>query len=386
MARDAAARISHAAPADREADVLRFGRDVITDEARALVELASRLDRAFYDAVEGILDSRGSVIVTGIGKAGLIGQKIAATFASTGARAHFLHPAEAFHGDLGRVHADDVVLVLSQSGETAEVLQLLPALRSFGVKLIAMTATAESTLGRASAIVLPLGRLEEACSLGLAPSTSTTVMLALGDALALVVSRLRGFSSEDFARFHPGGALGRKLSAVDDHMRPLDQCRLANVNQSVRQVVLSSTRPGRRSGAIMLVDESGRLVGLFTDSDLARLIERRNDAALDQPIQTVMARTPTTVRAGARMTAAIEILTERKFSELPVVDQQGRPIGMIDVTDVVGMLPQRTVEAPARVYYDEPVEPFEPLGVRLYTGEDDDADFEWPYDEMPETD
>ena len=391
MARDAAALAAQPAPiAHSPADTLRYGREVIGVEGRALVELIDRLDRSFSDAVELILATQGSVIVTGIGKAGLIGQKLTATFASTGARAHFLHPAEAFHGDLGRVHADDIVLVLSQSGETPEVLQLLPALRSLGVKLIAMTASAESTLGRASAIVLPLGRLEEACSLGLAPSTSTTVMLALGDALALVVSRLRGFGAEDFARFHPGGALGRKLSAVDDHMRPLEQCRLARVNQSVRQVVLSSTRPGRRSGAIMLVDEAARLVGLFTDSDLARLIERRDDAALDQPIHQVMAKSPTAVATGSRMTAAIEILTERKFSELPVVDQQGSPIGMIDVTDVVAMLPQRTMEAQAHALFcEQPFERFEPLGIRLYTGDDgaeDASDFVWPYAEMPETD
>jgi arabinose-5-phosphate isomerase len=325
------------------------------------------------------------VIVTGIGKAGLIGQTLTATFASTGARAHVLHPAEAFHGDLGRVHADDVVLALSQSGETAEVLQLLPAFRSIPVKLIAMTASAESTLGRSASIVLPLGRLEEACSLGLAPSTSTTVMLALGDALALVVSRLRGFGPEDFARYHPGGALGRKLSAVDDHMRPLDQCRLAPANQTVRQVVLSSTRPGRRSGAIMLVDESGQLAGLFTDSDLARLIERRSDAALDQAMELVMAKSPTTVVSGTKMTAAIEILTERKFSELPVVDRQGRPIGMIDVTDVVGMLPHRSTDSSARALQPKPAET---TILRLFDGEEpaEEPQFVWPFTEMPETD
>ena len=176
-------------------------------------------------------------------------------------RAHFLHPAEAFHGDLGRVHADDVVLALSQSGETSEVLQLLPAFKQFGVKMIADDREPTSTLGRAAAVVLPLGKLEEACSLGLAPSTSTTAMLALGDALALVVSRLRGFRAEDFARFHPGGALGLKLSAVDDHMRPLAECRVARANQAIREVLVTSTRPGRRSGAIMLVDDAGRLAG-----------------------------------------------------------------------------------------------------------------------------
>jgi arabinose-5-phosphate isomerase len=384
MARDAAARaLPPGDDAWNEADVVNYGREVIAVEARALVELVDRIDRSFYQTVQEILQTRGNVIVTGIGKAGLIGQKLAATFASTGAPAHFLHPAEAFHGDLGRVKPGDVVLVLSQSGETPEVLQLVPSLRSMGVKLIAMTATDTSTLGRCASIVLPLGRLDEACSLGLAPSTSTTVMLALGDALALVVSRLRGFQAEDFARFHPGGALGLKLSAVDDHMRPLAECRVAPANQTVRQVVISSTRPGRRTGAIMLVDGANRLAGLFTDSDLARLIEHRNDAALDQPIHAVMAKSPTTVQSGDRMTVAIEILTERKFSELPVVDRQGRPVGMIDVTDVMGMLPDKSTDAPFPGYRTD----FEPTIVRLFQGDEvADGEFCWPFDELPETD
>jgi arabinose-5-phosphate isomerase len=385
MTRDAAALVRPTIQAQRDLETLCYGREVVAVEARAVAALAEQLDGSFCEAVELIRATRGCVIVTGIGKAGLIGQKLTATFASTGARAHFLHPAEAFHGDLGRVHAEDVVLALSQSGETSEVLQLLPALKQFGVKLIAITASAKSTLGRAADVVLPLGRLEEACSLGLAPSTSTTVMLALGDAIALVVSRLRGFNPEDFARFHPGGALGLKLSAVDDHMRPIAECRLARANQTIREVLVKGTRPGRRSGAIMLVDAAGRLAGLFTDSDLARLVERRNDAALDAPIGEVMSRSPATVRSGMRMTIAIEILTERKFSELPVVDAQGRPVGMIDVTDVVGMLPEH-----AREYWNRPFEgaEFDQPTVRLFAGEDEGevADICWPFDELPETD
>ena len=161
-----------------------------------------------------------------MGKAGIIGQKIAATLASTGTRAHFLHPAEAFHGDLGRIHPHDVVIMLTQSGETAEVVQLLPSLREFGVPLVAVTASKQSTVGRAASVIIELGSIEEACSLGLAPSTSTTAMLAVGDALALVLSKMRNFRAEDFARFHPGGALGRKLSHVDDIMRPLDRMPL----------------------------------------------------------------------------------------------------------------------------------------------------------------
>lgn len=389
MMRDAAARKRPIDDATSDAEVLAYGREVIQAEAHALEALAARLDDSFLQAVELVRHCRGAVIVTGIGKAGMIGQKLTATFASTGARSHFLHPAEAFHGDLGRVHADDVVLALSQSGESSEVIQLLPAFKQFGVKIIAVTASPTSTLGRAAAVVLPLGKLQEACSLGLAPSTSTTAMLALGDALALAVSKLRGFRAEDFARFHPGGALGLKLSGVEDHMRPIAECRVARANQSIREVLVTSTRPGRRSGAIMLLDEGGRLAGLFTDSDLARLIERRSDAALDRPISEAMIKSPTTVCSGERMMAAIEILTQRKFSELPVVDQLGRPVGMIDVTDVVGMLPAQTKDRSAQGYaYDEYEEgDWDAPVVRLFAGEEEEAhEFCWPHDELPETD
>ncbi|MCA9238316.1 MAG: KpsF/GutQ family sugar-phosphate isomerase [Planctomycetales bacterium] len=384
MSRDAAAPLrqfeaASPTPLASTDEILSHGREVIQAEAAALAAIALQLDGAFADAVRLLCKLRGSLIVTGIGKAGHIGAKLTATFASVGTRAHFLHPAEAFHGDLGRVHADDAVLVLSQSGETSEVLQLLPALRSAGVTIIALTAHHGSTLARAADLVLPLGRLEEACSLGLAPSTSTAVMLALGDALALTVSRLQGFRAEDFARYHPGGALGLKLSAVDDHMRTLDECRVSQDWLTIREVLVSCTRPGRRSGAIMLVDREERLSGLFTDSDLARLIERRDDAALDAPIGVVMVHGPATVTTGDRMTAALDILASRKFSELPVVDRQRRPLGMIDVTDVVGMLPeQKETDADHRFADDGP-----PI-VRLYP-EALEFDFEWG-DELPETD
>ncbi len=244
--------MSHSHPRKRPAapatltpkDQLRAGREILRLEAKALWELSDRLDDSFCQAVQIIFACQGSVIVTGMGKAGIIGQKIAASLASLGTRAHFLHPAEAFHGDLGRIHASDVVLMLTQSGETGEVVQLLPSLKDFAVPLVAVTASKTSTVGRCASIVLELGALEEACSLGLAPSTSTTAMLAVGDALALVLSKLRDFRAEDFARFHPGGALGRKLSRVDDIMRPLDQCRTARDGQTVRQVIVGFDEAG----------------------------------------------------------------------------------------------------------------------------------------------
>jgi arabinose-5-phosphate isomerase len=322
------------------AEQLKYAAEIIEIEGNTLLSLAKRLDGEFCRAVDLVFRCSGSLIVTGIGKAGLIGQKLAATLASTGTRSHFLHPGEAVHGDLGRIHHNDVVLVLSQSGETEEVVRLLPSLASFGVPVIALTGRAASTLGRAATVVIPLGPLQEACSLGLAPSTSTTAMLAMGDALALVVSRLRDFRKEDFARFHPAGALGRQLAKVEDCMRPLAQCRLARADQTVREVLAAPRPSGRRTGAIMLTDSAGALVGIFTDSDLARLFERRREGSLDGPIRDVMTHGPRTVPQGSRMPDAVAIMAERKLSELPVIDATAKPIGLIDITDVVGLFPE----------------------------------------------
>src|SRR5688500_17156942 len=213
---------------------LRLAREVVRTEAHALTALADALGDEFCQAAELIHNCRGSVIVSGMGKAGLVGQKITATLASTGTRSHFLHPAEAIHGDLGRVHRDDVLLILSYSGETDEVTKILPSLKKLAAGLIAITGQPQSTLGRLADVTLDLGPLREACPLGLAPSASTTAMLALGDALALVLSRLRHFSAVDFAKLHPGGNLGRKLARVDEVMRQLGNCRMAEHTQPVR--------------------------------------------------------------------------------------------------------------------------------------------------------
>lgn len=317
---------------------LTYAREIIRLEAQALEKIARRLDHRFCQATGFLLGCQGTVVVTGMGKAGLIGQKLSATLASTGTRSIFLHPAEAVHGDLGRVRDDDVVLVLSQSGETEEVVRLLPSIVALGVPIVALTGRETSAVGRAASVVIELGPLKEACPLGLAPSTSTTAMLAVGDALALVTSRMLAFGHLDFARVHPAGALGRQLSKVDDRMRPLDECRLAQDDQSVRDVFAEVHRPGRRSGAILLVDAEGRLSGIFTDSDLARLFESRRDEAFDQPISQVMTAQPRTVPRGSMLADAVAILAELKISELPVVDEWGAPVGLLDITDVVGMM------------------------------------------------
>ena len=319
---------------------LRYAREIIGRESRALNQVAKRLDQEFCRAVELLFECRGSVIVSGMGKAGLVGQKIMATLASTGTPSHCLHPAEAVHGDLGRIRRDDLILILSQSGETEEVVRLLPSLAELGVPIVAITGRADSTLGRAAAATIELGPLEEAGTLALAPSTSTTAMLAVGDALALVLSRLRNFGRDDFARCHPAGALGLKLSKVEEHMRPLGQCRVADDGQTVREVLIGTHVPGRRTGATMLIDRGGRLSGIFTDSDLARLFEQRRDSDLDAPIRRVMTADPLRIQSGSMMADAIGIMAGRKISELPVVDGEGKPVGLIDITDVIGMFPK----------------------------------------------
>ena len=311
---------------------LRYAREIILTESQALDQLARRIDAEFCRAIDLLFCCQGSVIVSGMGKAGLIGQKIAATLASTGTRSHFLHPGEAVHGDLGRIHRDDVVMILSQSGNTEEVTRLLPSLAQQQIKVIAVTGRTDSQLADAADVTIHLGPLQEACSLGLAPSTSTTAMLAVGDAMALVTSRMRQFRAEDFARFHPGGSLGHQLMKVEDGMRPIEECRVASDHQTVREII-ADPGPNRRSGAVMLVGADGRLSGLFTDSDFRRLFEERQENALDGPICGVMTTTPITVPVGSMLTDAEAILAERKISELPVVNHASEPVGMVDITD-----------------------------------------------------
>lgn len=314
---------------------LRLARAVLNQEGTALQQLAARLNQTFCDATDLIVKCGGNVVVTGIGKAGLIGRKTSATLSSLAIPSHFLHPAEAVHGDLGKVTRKDVVLVVSFSGESEEVVRLLPSIRRVGAPIVAITARPESSLGQAADCVIALGAMSEADPLGLAPSTTTTAMLAVGDALALSVAQQRRFNSDDFARNHPGGSLGRKLMPVEQAMRGLDRCRVAGQHETVREVLAKSQHEGRRTGAVLLVDNHGELTGIFTDSDLAKLFEQRREAALDRPIAEVMSRSPSTVAAGTLLPSAIQLLATKKISELPVVDLQGKPIGLIDITDVV---------------------------------------------------
>ena len=258
---------------------------------------------------------------------------------------------------------EDLMLILSQSGETEEIVRLFPSLAEVGVPMAAITGRASSTLGRAATVTIELGPLEEACSLGLAPSTSTTAMMAVGDALALVVSRMRRFSREDFARFHPGGSLGYKLSKVEQHMRPLEHCRLA-AEDADRARGAGRRQPaaaGERGPRCWWITE-GKLAGIFTDSDFARLFEHRRDGELDGPIAQVMTRDPLHVQVGSMMVDAVNIMAARKISELPVIDADGKPVGLVDITDVVALLPSESspdqappaAKAPWRVVGEPP--------------------------------
>jgi arabinose-5-phosphate isomerase len=337
-------------PAGRpEADRLEYAREVIRAEAAALEQVAQRLDSSFLHAIDLFFRCPGRVAVTGTGKSADVGQKIAGTLNSTGTRAYVLDATRAMHGDLGMVHPNDVALVLSHSGESEEIVRLLGPLRQLALALVALTGNAQGTLARQADVALIYGPLEEVCPLGLAPSASTTAMIAVGDALAFVLSQMRAFTTEDFARFHPAGSLGRKLLKVDAVMRRGTDLRLASCRASVREVFARVHHRGRRTGAVMLTDADGRLCGLFTDSDLARLFEQRRDTALDRPIEEVMTPHPYQVAQGTRIADAVEVLRRCKISELPVVDAAGRPVGLIDITDVLGLLPAEEAEPASRV-------------------------------------
>ncbi len=321
-----------------ELDRLEYAREIVRAEAAALQQVADRLDDSFLQAVELFHHCPGRICITGTGKSADVGQKIAGTLNSTGTRAYVLDATRAVHGDLGMVHHHDIVLALSHSGESEEVVRLLGPLRNMSMAFVAMTSNRHSTLARAADVALVLGPLEEVCPLGLAPSTSTTAMVAVGDALAFVLMRLREFTHEDFARYHPAGSLGRKLVKVEAVMRQGDNLRIAGAHETVRDVFAHAKHRGRRTGAVILVDTAGKLRGLFTDSDLARLFEQRRDGALDGPIHDVMTQQPITVPVGTRVLDAVDIMRQRKISELPVVDAVGRPVGLIDITDLIGLI------------------------------------------------
>ena len=314
---------------------LAHAKRVINHEIRALRQLVQQLRPEFSHAVDMIVECEGRVVTTGMGKAGIIAQKTSATLASTGTPSHFLHPAEAVHGDLGRIVAADVVLAFSNSGETDEIVRLLPNIRKIGAKFISITAQAKSTIAKSSDCVVTMGRLDEACPLGLAPSASTTAMLALGDALALTVLGRRNFNKEEFAFYHPGGNLGRQLLKVEEIMRPLVEIAVVETSATVRDAVLAiSSGRIHRSGAACVVGRTGILKGIITDGDIRRHISD-GKKFLETKIIDAMTKSPMTVTKGSLAVDAFKVLKAKRIDELPVVDSRGKLIGMVDVQDLL---------------------------------------------------
>lgn len=313
--------------------VLQLASETFDIEARALLGLKARQGDAFVQAVRTVLDSRGRVVVMGMGKSGHVGRKIAATLASTGTPAMFVHPAEASHGDLGMVTALDVVLAISNSGESDELAAVVPAIKRLGVTLIAMTGRPESTLARHADIVLSSAVDQEACPLNLAPTASTTAQMALGDALAVALLDARGFREEDFARSHPGGSLGRKLlTHVRDVMRSGDAVPRVPPDTALVDMMREMTRKGL--GATAVVEADGRIAGIFTDGDLRRLIERGADLRA-LTARDVLHPTPRTVRDDALAVDAADLMEQHRITSVLVVDASGALVGALNSNDLM---------------------------------------------------
>lgn len=323
-----------------KANVLQRAKDVLNIEAKGIASLVERLDDSFVRAVDLLDGCRGKVVVTGMGKSGVICHKIAATLASTGTPSFFLHAGEALHGDLGMVMNGDTILAVSNSGETEEILKLLPHFKLHGLKLIAMTGNIESTLAKAADVILNVGVPEEACPLGLAPTASTTAALAMGDALAIVLLERKDFKADDFAIRHPGGILGRKLVLrVDDLMHRADQLPLVDENTPIKEALFEIT--SKRLGVTGVVDRSGKLIGIITDGDLRRGLESKGDIFRLKAMD-LMTRRPKTTEASVLAAEAVAIMEQYSITSLFVLDNgTSKPIGVIHLHDVLkaGIVP-----------------------------------------------
>ncbi len=312
-----------------DTDILRAGTRVLTTEGEALGLLAKSLGPPFARATELLVGCKGRVIVTGMGKSGHIARKMAATFASTGSPAHFVHPGEASHGDLGMITRDDLVIALSNSGEAPELTDLIHYTRRFSIPLIAITSRPDSALGSAADLTLQLPAAPEVCPMGLAPTTSTTMMLALGDALAVAAMEMKGFTAEDYRHFHPGGKLGKTLLRVSEVMRGADNMPLVTESDAMSKVLVVMTH--KSLGCAGIVDSSGTLIGIITDGDLRRHME---DGLLTRTAADIMNRSPTTVEPNLLAVEAIKILNEKARTQLFVVEK-GKPVGVLHIHDLL---------------------------------------------------
>jgi arabinose-5-phosphate isomerase len=311
---------------------LDTAKRVLRIEAEALGEMMQRLDARFEQAVELLLACKGRVVVTGMGKSGLIGRKIAATFSSTGTPAAFLHPAEAIHGDLGMLMRDDVLLAVSYGGETEEIIALLETIKRLGLRMVTLSGNARSTIAAASDVVLDVGVKEEACSLNLAPTASTTVTMAMGDALAISLLERRGFSSGDFAALHPGGRLGKKLLRVENLMHSGEAMPRVATTAKMPDVIYEMSKKGL--GMTVVVDSDRRLAGILTDGDLRRLMQQRGAATLDLVVGDCLTQNPRTIAPGELAGSALRMMEERKITSLVVIDGERRPLGVVHLHDL----------------------------------------------------
>lgn len=323
-------------PATAQESILDKAREVLSIESEAIACLATRLDASFERAVELVLKCQGRVVVTGVGKSGAIGRKMAATFSSTGTPSLFLHATEGLHGDLGMVAPGDLLVALSYSGRTDDLVGIVPTIKSMHVPIIALTGNPQSFLGSHADVVLDISVEKEACPLNLAPTASTAAALAMGDALAICAMSTRHFTSEDFARFHPGGTLGRGLTLrVTDLMRTGDRLAIVSKNTSIRSVIVAITEA--MSGAALVVDDSEVLVGYLTDGDVRRLLVHTEDAEefLKSQVVQHMTRTPLSLSPAMLALEALRALQERGVDDAPVIDHKGTPVGLLDVQELL---------------------------------------------------
>ncbi len=326
-------KLKDSSPPDSR-EIILIAKDVLQTEAEGILHLVERLDESFSAAVERVFESRGRVIITGIGKSGIVGRKIVATLSSTGTPSIFLHPVEAMHGDLGMVRSEDIVIALSNSGETDELNVILPNLRNIGTYIIAFTGRIPSTLSQLSDLAIYTGVPREACPLGLAPTTSTTAMLAMGDALAVALIKLRNFQAGDFRKYHPGGHLGERLQVpVSDVMREGDEIPMVSDWSPVPEALREMSRKGM--GATLIVGEREQLKGIFTDGDLRRALNNFPDLNR-RLIKEVMTPRPRTISADCSVAEALEVMEKHLITVLPVADLHGKLRGILHLHDLLG--------------------------------------------------
>ncbi len=323
------------AKANREIDnsSIKIGREVIRKEAQSIIELEDKINEDFARAIELLAKCTGRVIISGMGKSGIIARKIAATLTSTGTAAMFLHPAEGMHGDLGAVHKDDVVICISKSGDTTELFQIFPVLKRIGVPIISITGNRRSRIAERSDVVLDVSVKEEACPFNLAPTSSTTAALVMGDALAVALLEKRKFSAEDFAQFHPGGSLGKKLTMkIEEIMFTGDRIPRVHEHTSLEKVIFEIT--SKRFGSSCVLDENQQLSGIITDGDIRRLVEKTKDI-WNLQAKDVMSQHPKTVKIGTMAADALKLMTDFSMMQVIIVDDENYPRGIVHIHDIL---------------------------------------------------